>query len=54
MLTSSELSGVIVAIITPFTEDGKLDEVNLKRITNYILGQGVHGIMTTGGNGEGR
>ncbi len=53
MLTSSELSGVIVAIITPFTEDGKLDEVNLKRITSYILGKGVHGIKTTGGNGEG-
>ena len=53
MLTSSELSGVVVAIVTPFTEDGKLDEVNLKRITSYILGNGVHGIMTTGGNGEG-
>ena len=53
MLTSSELSGVVVAVVTPFTEDGKLDEVNLKRITSYILGKGVHGIMTTGGNGEG-
>ncbi len=53
MLTSSELSGVVVAIVTPFTEDGKLDEVNLERITSYLLGHGVHGIMTTGGNGEG-
>ncbi len=53
MLTRSELRGVVVAIVTPFTEDGKLDEVSLKRITSYLLGRGVHGIMTTGGTGEG-
>ncbi len=53
MLIISKLRGVVVAIVTPFTEDGKLDEENLKRITSYLLGKGVHGIMTTGGNGEG-
>jgi len=53
MLTRSELRGVVVAIVTPFTEDGELDKESLKRITNYLLGKGVHGIMTTGGNGEG-
>ena len=53
MQTISKLRGVVVAIVTPFTEDGKLDEVSLKRITAYLLGRGVHGIMTTGGTGEG-
>jgi len=53
MLTKSELRGVIVAIVTPFTEDEELDVESLKKITNYLLGKGVHGIMTTGGNGEG-
>ncbi len=53
MLTRSKLRGVIAAIVTPFTEDGKLDEVGLKRVTSYLLGRGVHGIMTTGGTGEG-
>jgi len=53
MQTRPKLRGVVVAIVTPFTEDGKLDEVSLKRITSYLLGKGVHGIMTTGGNGEG-
>ena len=53
MITRSELRGVIVAIVTPFTEDGKLDEESLRRITSYLLEKGVHGIMTTGGNGEG-
>jgi 4-hydroxy-tetrahydrodipicolinate synthase len=53
MLTRSELKGIVVAIVTPFTEDEKLDKESLKRITNYLLKKGVHGIMTTGGNGEG-
>jgi len=53
MLTRSELRGVVVAIVTPFTEDEKLDKESLKKITNYPLGKGVHGIMTTGGTGEG-
>jgi len=53
MITKSELRGVTVASVTPFTEDGKLDEESLRRITNYLLKKGVHGIMTTGGNGEG-
>lgn len=53
MQTRSKLRGVVVAIVTPFTEDDKLDEESLKRITNYLLGRGVHGIMTTGGTGEG-
>ena len=53
MQTRAELRGVVVAVVTPFTEEGKLDEVSLKRITAYLLGRGVHGIMTTGGTGEG-
>jgi len=53
MQTRTKLRGVVVAIVTPFTEDEKLDKESLKRITNYLLGKGVHGIMTTGGNGEG-
>lgn len=53
MLTKSELSGVVVAIVTPFGEDEKLDKEGLKRITSYLLEKGVHGIMTTGGTGEG-
>ncbi len=53
MITRSKLRGVVVAIVTPFTEDGRLDEESLRRITSYLLEKGVHGIMTTGGNGEG-
>jgi 4-hydroxy-tetrahydrodipicolinate synthase len=53
MRTKSELRGVIAAIVTPFTEDEKLDEEGLRKVTNHLLKKGIHGIMTTGGNGEG-
>ncbi len=53
MLTRSELRGVVVAVVTPFKEDGKLEVESLKRIIKYLLEKRVHGIMTTGGNGEG-
>ena len=52
MLTAKDLRGVIPAIVTPFTADRRLDEEGLRRITSYVLENGVHGIMTTGGNGE--
>ena len=53
MITKTEVRGVIAAIVTPFTEDGKLDEKGLGEIARYLLEKGVHGIMTTGGTGEG-
>jgi 4-hydroxy-tetrahydrodipicolinate synthase len=46
-------SGVIPAIPTPFTADGRLlDEDALRRVVRYVVEGGVHGIMTTGGTGE--
>jgi len=53
MITKTEVRGVIAAIVTPFTEDGKVDEKGLGEIARYLLEKGVHGIMTTGGTGEG-
>lgn len=52
MLTAQELRGVIPALVTPFKQDGQLAEDSLRKITNYVLENGVHAIMTTGGNGE--
>jgi 4-hydroxy-tetrahydrodipicolinate synthase len=45
--------GVIPAIPTPFTEDGREVEVEaLRRVVRHVVDGGVHGIMTTGGTGE--
>jgi len=51
-MQGKDLEGVIPAIVTPFTENGELDREGVKRLTRFLLDNGVHGIMTTGGNGE--
>lgn len=51
-MQSGDLKGVIPAIVTPFSSNGELDTDGLKGLTRFLLDSGVHGIMTTGGNGE--
>ena len=51
-LTPDTLRGVIVAIVTPFQVNHDLDLDGTKRLTRFLIDAGVHGIMTTGGNGE--
>jgi 4-hydroxy-tetrahydrodipicolinate synthase len=48
----TDIKGVIPAIVTPFDEYENLDLDSLKNLTRYLLKNGVHAIMTTGGNGE--
>jgi 4-hydroxy-tetrahydrodipicolinate synthase len=53
MPTAERLHGVVPAIPTPFTADGRdVDEAALRRIVRHVVDGGVHGIMTTGGTGE--
>ena len=53
MPTPERLHGVIPAIPTPFTADGReVDEAALRRVVRHVVDAGVHGIMTTGGTGE--
>lgn len=51
-MDSTDLKGVIPAIVTPFRGDEQLDEQALSAIVEYVVSNGVHGIMTTGGTGE--
>ncbi|MBW1737883.1 MAG: dihydrodipicolinate synthase family protein [Deltaproteobacteria bacterium] len=52
MMESINIRGVIPAIVTPFTGNAELDKDGLRRLTRFLLDNGVHAIMTTGGNGE--
>jgi dihydrodipicolinate synthase/N-acetylneuraminate lyase len=46
-------TGVIPAIPTPFTNDGREVDVDaLRRVVRHVVDGGVQGIMTTGGTGE--
>lgn len=51
-LTADTLRGVNVAIVTPFQANQDIDLAGAKQLTRFLIDAGVHGIMTTGGNGE--
>ncbi len=48
-----EMKGIIPPIITPFKEDGTIDEKLAAREIEYTIGAGVHGISVGGSTGEG-
>lgn len=52
MNSQLELKGVIAAMITPFSNEDKVDEPGLEKLTDCLVKGGVHGIMTAGGTGE--
>ena len=46
------LKGVFTAIITPFKEDGSVDEECLKKLIDFNIDNGVSGIVPCGTTGE--
>lgn len=46
------LSGIFVPILTPFLPDGSVDETSLRRLVNYVVNNGIHGIWAAGTTGE--
>jgi 4-hydroxy-tetrahydrodipicolinate synthase len=52
MIEGKDVNGIIAAIVTPFSENEDVNYPGLRKITEYLIGGGVDGIMTTGGTGE--
>ena len=44
--------GVVVPILTPLKPDEAVDVASLRRLTNYVIDNGVHGIWAAGTTGE--
>ena len=44
--------GIYVAMLTPFTEDGALNEEELRRIVDFQITSGVHGLFPVSSVGE--
>lgn len=44
--------GIIPALVTPLTKEDRLNENALRRLTNYTIQAGVHGVFPTGSQGE--
>lgn len=47
-----DLTGSIVALVTPFDQDGSIDFAALKRLVDWHLDQGTDAILTLGTTGE--
>jgi 4-hydroxy-tetrahydrodipicolinate synthase len=45
-------AGIAPPLVTPLTEDGRLDEAGLRRFIEHVLGGGVHGVVALGSSGE--
>jgi len=44
--------GMIIPLLTPFQEDGSLDEQALRRLARRLIAAGVHGLFPAGSTGE--
>ena len=44
--------GIIPAVITPITPEGKFNEKAMRKLLNYLIDGGVHGLFVVGTTGE--
>jgi 4-hydroxy-tetrahydrodipicolinate synthase len=52
-VTHTELNGILVAIVTPFTADGsEIDASALEAHVDRLIGEGAHGLVPGGSTGE--
>src|SRR5260370_7544390 len=47
-----ELTGVLPALISPLSGDGKVDEPAVIRLVEHVIGGGVNGLLALGSTGE--
>ncbi len=48
-----EIKGIVVPVVTPFNRgDEEINESGLRRIVNYLIENGVHGLFPSGSQGE--
>ena len=53
MVENLKLKGLIVPLLTPFDGQGAVDEAALRRLTDFAIARGAHGLFPGGTTGEG-
>src|SRR5687768_3447164 len=48
----AEIKGVLTAMVTPFAEDGSLDEASARKLARHLVENGSHGVVVAGTTGE--
>ena len=51
-MAGKDIRGVIVPILTPLNSDESVDTSSMRRLVNYLLDNGTHGIWVSGTTGE--
>jgi len=51
-MTAFQPRGMVIPLLTPFREDGSLDEQALRRLARRLIAAGVHGLFPVGSSGE--
>ncbi|MBQ10757.1 MAG: hypothetical protein CMJ45_04325 [Planctomyces sp.] len=51
-MAGKDIRGVIVPILTPLNSDESVDTNSMRRLVNYLLDNGAHGIWVSGTTGE--
>lgn len=51
-LKKNEIYGIITPVLTPFTEDNKVDFPTLEKFIDWLTTRMVHGLFPMGGSGE--
>jgi len=52
MFDRSRLKGIIPPMVTPLNDDETLDVAGTRRLVEFLLGAGVHGLFALGSTGE--
>lgn len=47
-----KIKGIIAALVTPFTEKQRLNTKVMRELVNYLIKNGINGILVAGGAGE--
>jgi 4-hydroxy-tetrahydrodipicolinate synthase len=48
----TEIRGVLTAMVTPFAEDGSVDEAAARKLARHLIENGSHGLVVAGTTGE--
>jgi 4-hydroxy-tetrahydrodipicolinate synthase len=49
---SFKVRGIVPAMVTPIGKDGEVNLPAMRKLTNYLIDAGVHGLFAVGGQGE--
>ena len=48
----AEIGGVLTAMVTPFAEDGSVDQAAARKLARHLMDNGSHGVVVAGTTGE--